>query len=324
MKKLFALILVCVLCVATASAAEWREGLGPAKPYPGVREMDLTKEMGYGFFYPTSGLAAERFCDILEIFLPREDVVTGDGHAHLYDANGEIADIDFSNPDQVEIRKLEEVELEELRWGNGVSVEMHLPVSLKSGDQGYYVLMDQNCFLAGEGKNISNYFLDKPEQWVPVMGGDFGIEGLYYSAAPEPAEEEEVVEEPAEDAEATPEVTEAPVDEGPIEPKYNPTVGDEIHFNLVLGGDAKTAVLYSENDSATFPVMEFTASATVKGVITKDDLDWGVVFLDENDEVLDNVKPKWATQTDTIVELPEQGPGTGAIGFALDQAEPEG
>ena len=158
MKRLTAMVLVCLLCAASALAAEWPEGLGPDQPLPGVRKLDLTKEMGYCYTYPKPGLEVSHFCNVLEIYLPREDIELGAGHAHLYDSTDtEVADIDFANPEQVLLRTQEEAELAAKKWGGGVCIEMNLPVSLKFGES-YYVLMDLNCFTAGENR-ISNYDL---------------------------------------------------------------------------------------------------------------------------------------------------------------------
>ena len=282
MKRLIALLLVCLISITAAYAGEWPEGLGPEKPFPGLRERDLTKEMGYYFLIPKEGFEAQHFCDTLQIYLPREDVALGDGHAHLCDANGEILDIDFTNAQQVEIRPMEQAELEQFPqpWGGGTCIDIHLPMSLKFGG-GWYVLMDLNCFTAQDGK-ISNYRLKKSKQWAPVLAGDYGVGGLYYCAATaKPLEDGEAVE-----GEEEIKPTEAP-EAGSAEPKYEPQVGDDIHFDLVLGGPAKTAVVYSENDSAYFEVLEFTESCEVTGTVTKDDLEWGVVFLNENDEMVD-------------------------------------
>ena len=306
MKRLFAVILVCLLCATAAYAAEWGEGLGPEHPMPGVPAIELDKEMGYSYYIPSEKLGIDYFCDVLEIYLPREDITLGEGHAHLYNADGEVADIDFANPDQVELRVQEESELEAKRWGSGVCIEMHLPVSLKFGEN-YYVQMDQTCFYGANGA-VPNYGLESNDQWKPTLTGDFGIGGLYYAVTPEPEESEEAEE--AEEAEA--EATAEPEEEVPAEITMKPGIGDTIHFDLVLGGDAKTAVVFSENDSVYFEELEFTESTTVTGTITKDNLDWGVVFLDENDEtVLDAngnavvIKPAWAAETTETAETAE-------------------
>jgi hypothetical protein len=304
MKRLLAVVLICLLCGTGALAAEWAEGLGPEQPLPGVPRIDLSKEMGYDYTYPSAKLKVKYFCNVLEIYLPREDIELGEGHAHLYDSTDtEIVDIDFANPDQVELRVQQENELVAKKWGSGVCIEMHLPVSLKFNES-YYVLMDLNCFTAGEN-HVSNYDLTKKDQWMPAMEGDFGIESLFYFTPPAPPEEEEgeeteAVEEETEEAvEGNPfdksmaSDAEAPVEEVLGEPKYNPVTGDKIHFDLVLGGDAKTAVIFSENDSVLVHQQDYTESTPVTLTITKDDLDWGVVFLDEKDEVLQVIKPNW-------------------------------
>ena len=305
MKRLLAVVLICLLCGTGALAAEWAEGLGPEQPLPGVPKIDLSKEMGYDYTYPSAKLKVKYFCNVLEIYLPREDVELGEGHAHLYDSTDtEIVDIDFANPDQVELRVQQENELVAKKWGSGVCIEMHLPVSLKFNES-YYVLMDLNCFTAGEN-HVSNYDLTKKDQWTPAMEGDFGIESLFYFTPPAPPEEEEgeeteAVEEETEEAvEGNPfdksmaSDAEAPVEEVLGEPKYNPVTGDKVHFDLVLGGDAKTAVIFSENDSVLVHQQDYTESTPVTLTITKDDLDWGVVFLDEKDEVIQVIKPNWA------------------------------
>ncbi|MBQ3304207.1 MAG: hypothetical protein IJH03_06670, partial [Clostridia bacterium] len=80
MKRLLALVLVCLLCATSALAAEWAEGLGPDQPLPGVPKIDLSKEMGYDYTYPSAKLKVKYFCNVLEIYLPREDIELGEGH----------------------------------------------------------------------------------------------------------------------------------------------------------------------------------------------------------------------------------------------------
>ena len=300
MKKLFALVLICALCATAALAAEWPEGLSAAKPLNGVPEIDLSEKMGYLYEYPQAKLPAANFCDVLEIYLPREDIVLGQGHAHLYDAGGEILDIDCANPDMVDLRKQEEAELEAMRWGSGVCITIHLPVSLEIG-KGYYVLLDPDCFLTADGK-ISNVAIADPTHWVPVVTGDFGVNRLYYVAPPAPPTEEELAALAAEAAEATPEPTLDPEAEPTATPeptpepgadatgaKLNPEVGDIIHFDLLLGGDAKIAVVYSGNGSAKFDQIEYAESGVVTGTVTKEDLQWGVVFLNADGEQVEYV-----------------------------------
>ncbi len=277
MKKLVALILVCLLCMATtAFAAEWAEGLSPAKPSNLKPAVDLNTTVGYWLPFPRSGLPAERYCDVLELYMPNPDVALGEGTATLWNADGEVAKVDFADPDQVEMRDLEEEELEIMHWGSGVCIEMHLPVSLAFGET-YYVTMDEGTITSNGGKTKSMQIpytdqLPLEEQyWTPSVTGDFGVGGLYYSAAPaEPTDEEEDAAEPAEEA--------------PAEPKLKPAKGDVVNFDVVLGGDAKTAIMYSENNSVYFETLEYTENSHVTGTITEDDVRWGVVFVDEAEE----------------------------------------
>lgn len=284
MKRLFALILVCVLCLGSAAlAAEWGEGLSPAKPYQGAREIDLTKQFGYWVFYPSQmqngKMYAKRFCDVLEVYMPDPNVALGKGTATLWDADNQpVCVIDFSNPDQVQLRDMEEQELENLIWGSGVCLEMFLPISL-AFDTEYYVTFEKGVLTTNGGKvecQFIPYDESKPvleQYWSPMLSDDFGIGSLYYCAAPEEAEEEETEE------------AEAAADE----PKYNPVKGDILNFDVVLGGEAVVAVMYSENDSVYFETMEYDASGHVTGVITDDDVRWGVVFIDADNNVLLNM-----------------------------------
>ena len=289
MKNWIALILVCVLCMGTAAfAAEWAEGLSPAKPSNLKPEVDLTKSVGYWLFYPRTGLTAECFCDILEIYLPNPDISLGEGTVTLWNADGEVCVLDVKNPTQVELRDLEESELEAMHWGSGKCVEMHLPISLKF-DENYYVTMDEGTLTSNGGKvkSMPIPYSDKvditEQYWTPAVSGDYGVGGLYYTAgsAEAPAIEEgaEVVEEVVEESDEAAEAV----------PKYNPVKGDALNFDLVLGGDAKFAVMNSENGSVFFETLEYSESGHVTGTITGDDMNWGVVFLDANGEVLDYI-----------------------------------
>ena len=279
MKRLTALVIACLLCVTTAYAAEWGEGLSAAKPYTGVPEVNLEESMGYIMLYPRTKMPAAEFCDVLEIYLPREDIALGEGKLTLCDENGEVEAISFAESDRVELRPLEDVELDGLMWGSGVCIEVRLTKSLRF-DGSYYVLMEKGCFTAADGK-IESLEIVNPEAWTPVVNGDFGISGLYYSAAAEAPEAADGEEAEAEEA------VEAAEEAAPAEAKRVPEVGDAITFDVVLGGEAKTAVMFSENGSALFDVLEYTESGTVTGRVVAEPLNWGVVFLDDAGEVLD-------------------------------------
>ncbi len=285
MKKLVALILVCLLCMATALAAEWPEGCSPAKPSNLKPAVDLEKSVGYWLLFPRKGLPAEVFCGVLEMYMPNPDIELGQGTLTLWNADGEVCKIDFSDPDQVELRDLEESELEASHWGCGVCIDIHLPISLKFGEQ-YYVTMDEGTLTTHQGavKSMPIPYSDKVEladqYWAPAVVGDYGISGLYYSA-PEA--------EPAEDAEAA-EATEEAAEATGGTPKYNAVKGDVINFDVVLGGDAKTAVMNSENNSVYFDIAQLDQTGHVTGTIIDDDWNWGVVFVDADGMPVDYIQ----------------------------------
>ena len=255
-RSLIALILAAAVFGASpASAAEWKDGRSPAQPYAGVPEVDLSQTMGYIMLYPRAKMPVEHFCDVLEIYLPREDVERGEGTLRLYDESGEILSVEFEDEEQVGIRKLSEDELNGLMWGSGVCIDVYLPVSLTIGKD-YYVTMDEGCFTAADGAVVSLGYTGK-EVWVPVVVGDFGINALAYydTGEEEPAESEAVpvpVTQPAADGEEK-----AEPEEVNGEVTLAPEKGDKVRFDLLMGGDADVAVLYSENGSVLFPERSF-------------------------------------------------------------------
>ena len=304
MKKFFALILVIILVGSAALAAEWPAGRSAAQPYEGSPEIDLTKTVGYIILYPRAKMPAKTFCDTLEIFLPREDIELADGTVALMElVEGEAQEVCSANfAESASLRAMTEAEMNTLRWGSGVVVEIKLPVSLEFGEHQYYVTMTEGCFTAAKG-TLPSLTIAKPEAWAPVIQGDYGVSGLRYTdgelapeATPEPEIETEIVfdmEPDAEDGEEEPEETPEPtpepeedeeaVDEGPV---ADPDTGDDIRFDLVMGGDAAFAVIYSDNDSVYFDEIQYESSTEVTGKVVKDDLSWGVVFLDANGGVL--------------------------------------
>ena len=75
MKHMIALLLAAMLAfTGGALAATWPEGCSPERPYEGLPKVDLNEKMGYMVMYPKAELPAQRFCDTLFLFLPREDI----------------------------------------------------------------------------------------------------------------------------------------------------------------------------------------------------------------------------------------------------------
>ena len=282
MKKLIALILVCLLCLTAAYAAEWGEGLSPAKPTTHSKEADFSKSLGhliawprYEEGHPERTVPALRFCDVLEMYMPRDDIALGEGKITLCDSNGVIAEMDCSDPAQVELRPLEESELADLMWGCGSCMEVHLPISLAFDKTDYYVMMDEGV-LYDPANGVKSPAMPKSSNWHPLLQDEFGVSRLYYARGKaEEADEDEDDEKTAK-----------------VEYTYLPATGDTVTFDLKLGGSAKEAIIYSENDSMYFSPYQFTESGTVTGNVIGDDVNWGIIFLDEDGKQLDQLTMK--------------------------------
>jgi hypothetical protein len=94
------------------------------------------------------------------------------------------------------------------------------------------------------------------------------------------------------DAEGAEDAEGEAAEDAAIDPsKYvlKPDVGDKVFFDIVIGGDAVLAVLYSDNGSVEFDGIEYTQSGPVQGTVTGEDVQWGVAFYDANDYIFDTI-----------------------------------
>lgn len=257
MKKLIAICLMLMLVVASASAAEWPEGLSPSRPSMGVGEVDLTEKLGYMMFYPN---AKEQISvhgtKLLIIYLPREDVRAGDGHLTLIsDDRGEEWSVAFNNTEFVNVRPMVEDELNSLIWGSGTCFEITLPVSLRLGCT-YNIDMDRGCIIADVGKGIVNDESKSVATRAFTMETDYGVSELSYQFE---------------------------VGDDTYENRTGSAVaGDRLRFDLVLGGAAKSATVVSwSNGAISFENGNyFTESCEVTGEVFADDPEWSVYFWD--------------------------------------------
>lgn len=253
MKKLIAICLILMLFAASACAAEWPEGYGPEKPYENAPEVDLETKLGYMMFYPNAQMSVMGGGRLLFIYLPREDVVAGAGQLHIRTADqGEEWSVAMNDTEHVAVRAMYEKELVDLMWGSGTCFVVTLPVSMRLGAT-YYIDMETGCIEAGEKIGNLQKQGDETGGWQFVVDGSFGVNEMSYRR--QAGNDYETVIKPAE--------------------------GDEIRFDLVIGGDVALAVVFAV-DGAEFEETNFTESCEIIGTVTGDDPDWGVVFLDAN------------------------------------------
>lgn len=257
MKKLIAIILVGLLLTCTAFAAEWTEGRSPSKPYLGQPEADFTKTIGYMMRFPNQKLGMEGYCDHLTVYMPREDLAIGMGNVRVYEkgVRNPIHTVDFRDGQSIVLRPMTETELDALLWGSGMAYEIFLPQSLQIGKE-YYAAMDAGC-LATADWQMTNAEIKGAEAWPFAVSGEFGVQGLYYASY---------------DAET----------ETLGETHIKPAEGDRATFELVLGGNAKTALFYCADGSVAFESPMLTESGTYFVDVLSDSVNWGIVFLAED------------------------------------------
>lgn len=255
MKRWIALMLLVVLTFpAAALAASWEGGRSPSQPYIGVPEVDLETTLGYMMFYPNSTMPAEHFCKKLMVYLPRRDVKAGKGQLFLCsEESGEELRFNFNDEKYVRLRDMTEEELGSLLWGDGVCFEITLPESLKLG-AGYFVNMERGCIVTSNGR-VTNNSIGGTDSWAFTLLGDYGAGELRYRRQVKEEEYETVL---------------------------TPTKGNEVIFELILGGEAKMAALYCWDDTMAFDSVTLKESGTVVGQVLDENPAWGIVFMDED------------------------------------------
>ena len=263
MKRIVAWILTALLiCAGFAQAAEWTDGRSPSKPYGDGPEINLEETLGYMMFFPKAGNAVQAACDRLYIYLPREDVKAGEGTFYLLNEDdGLIWSTTMNDTAAIAQRSINEAELEGLLWGGGTCFEIALPRSLELGKP-YFVNMTRGCIVADNG--VENAQIGGTEEWAFTVEGEYGVSGMEYRRAMADGSYEEQL--------------------------LQPQAGDEIRFDLVLGGDAVVASIYVLNGSVDFLSTTYTEDGEVIGEVVSEDVSWGVVFLDAENNVLDRVE----------------------------------
>ena len=120
------------------------------------------------------------------------------------------------------------------------------------------------------------------------LEGDYGVSGMEYRRALGGAAQatEMIVEEASPDESGEPAAPEVEYQTGITKPQ----AGDNIRFDLTLGGDAAMAVLYCYYSSVDFQMTYFEESCEVTGTVLTDNPFWGVMFLDAQGNELRRVE----------------------------------
>ena len=252
MKKCIVLILAMLLCATCAMAAEWENGTSPSQPYERVPAVDLGEKIGYMMFYPNVEMDLVGGGRTLYVYLPREDAVAGDGTFYLMsDEDGEVWRTSF-NGSSVQQRDMTEYELTSLLWGSGTCFQITVPKSLEMGKT-YFVNLGEGCIKVNGGE-VENLSIGGTDSWRFKVTGDCGVNLMEYRRplAAEGEYENEVAA---------------------------PQAGDEVRFDVVLGGEATTAILFANENSVSFEATTITESGEIVGKVNGANPSWGVVFL---------------------------------------------
>lgn len=265
MKRLTALCLALLLLfTATAYATGWEEGYSPSKPYKDAPEADFEKTIGHMLFYPNGKVEAHD-CKTLFVYLPRDDVKlnnTNGINLTLRSADGlENYTFSVTDSEHVVMRPLTPFELEGLLFGGGQCIQISLPVSLRL-DCTYYVDMDEAFIMDEERKIGSTAFKSSDDDhWRFTLTSDYGISELAYFRTN---------------------------DAGVAEPVLSPADGDTARFDVVLGGDAKSATIALIAGDMEFSEVNITESCEVTAEIKSDYPQWRIYFWDTETAPLEN------------------------------------
>ena len=251
MKKVMTIVLTALLlCTGIACAEGWRDGLGPSKPYVGSPELDLNEKMGYMMLYPSDKMPVQSACQRLYIYLPREDLKLSDGTFYLYAQGGRrpLVELAMDDADAITMRPMKNAELDSLLWGGGTCIEILLPRSLELGES-YFVNLTEGAFVSEGG--VKNPAIGGSDMWSFTLEGDYGVSGMEYTR---PSDK---------DASVT-----------------RAQAGDQIRFDLVLGGAAVEASVYGHDDTVDFVKTHYDEDGEIVGEVMADNPEWGVMFLD--------------------------------------------
>lgn len=252
MKRIFIICFVMIMLCTTASAAVWQEGRGPEKPYSRVPEVDFNKTVGYMIMTPVKGSTVIPGTDILQIFMPRDDVQAHEGTLTLYNKTTKAkAEIGFAS-EAVTARPMTEEELESLLWGCGTVFEIKLEKGLEPNCE-YYVELSEGCIKSPDYEPVSQEYVGK-DNWVFNTKTDNVVKNLKYYHEQDGREKT---------VNAT-----------------NVKTGDKAKFSVVISGDAVMAAVYYTTGAIEPGDYWFSESGDSYVVFPQSgEVSWGVVFM---------------------------------------------
>jgi hypothetical protein len=252
MKKFFPVLAIMMTFVllggALASAettATWSNGQSPQQPYKGVPPVDLTKKLGYMVLDPLNNENVDPAVNVLNIYLPRDDVKAGAGTLKLYEAGVRepIQEISFADGARVIVSPIGAEALAWLYWESGTQFTVTLDNSLDA-DKTYTASLGANSIVAPD-YGIGNTALDGAKGWTFTTHIDAGVIKRTRSG--------EAV----------------------------PRVGDKVTVDIKLGNAVASAMIFCESEALVSEDEPLTQSGVLTGRYVKDGpVNWGVALMD--------------------------------------------
>ncbi len=258
MKKFFIVCLAVMLLCSNAFAATWADGLSPQKPYSGTPEVDFNETIGYMMFYPINGSNVVGGENVLSIFMPREDVVAGEGILYLHTKEDGLVEEIAINADTMIARPMNEEELEAMLWGCGTVFEITLAQPLEI-NRNYIVQLTEGSIVSPDYEAVSPAIAGENAWTFDTKTANY-IEKLTYVRLVEGQDKPEDVE--------------------------NVLVGDTAKFNIVIG-DAAYAVVYCDAGLIVPAANYFTETTeTTINFPANGTVEWGVAFFDAENNLV--------------------------------------
>ena len=254
MKKILAICLAAMLLIVPLAAmadAAWSDGLSAQKPYAGSPEVDFTESIGYMMLNPSNGKLVYPGADMLQIFMPREDVEIGSGALCLYSEEDGL--VQETAAESITMRAMTEAELEDMIWGSGVVFEIALDKPLEA-NRNYYVQMDEGLIYAPEYE-VGSPKIASNKQWRFNTVLQNYVESMSYCRKVEGEAEPVVVE--------------------------DVQTGDTAKLSIVIGEENASAAIYCDAGSMIAAETYFTADAEIEIKFPMaGEVAWGIMFMD--------------------------------------------
>ena len=278
MKKIITVCLVLMMLITAAAetavnTGNWAEGLSPQKPYTGSPEVDFNENIGYMLLMPVNESNILPGKNILQIYMPRNDVEIGSGLVSLYSEEDGLVEEIWTDSGKITGRDMTAEELEALIWGEGFVFEIAIEKPLEA-NRNYYVQMTEDVIVAPLYDN-GTPAIENNTAWKFTTNHADYVDTIIFSREAE-GETAVIAEEQL-------------------------CTGDSAQVSIVIGEENVSAAIYCKNGL----IVPDTTYMVESGIINIDfpangEINWGVVFMDAEGNTIYSMD--YITVVNAIVE----------------------